>query len=288
MLPDWLTIKPATTGKYDEIKEKILSTGLCTVCTEARCPNMPECWSAGTATFMILGDICTRGCRFCSVRKGAIGKKIDINEPMKLANLINEWKLSYVVLTSVCRDDLDDQGAGHFAACVREIKKINPTTRVEVLIPDFGGNTGCLCQIVDAHPDVVGHNLETVERLTPLIRDRRVSYARSLEVLKNLKVIDRSIYTKSAIMLGMGETEDEVIKTLRDMRKVGVDFVAIGQYLRPSQRQLEVKEYIRPEMFEQLRKYALESGFLYAASGPFVRSSYNANAYFSESFVCRG
>ncbi|MGA3021103.1 MAG: lipoyl synthase [Candidatus Micrarchaeales archaeon] len=283
MLPDWLTIKPATTGKYDEIRERILSTGVCTVCTEARCPNMPECWSAGTATFMILGDVCTRGCRFCSVKKSAMGKTIDVNEPIKLANLIKEWKLSYAVLTSVCRDDLDDQGAGHFAACIREIKKVNPATRIEVLIPDFEGTIGCLCQIADAHPDVIGHNLETVERLTPSIRDRRASYSRSLEVLKSLKLIDRGIYTKSAIMLGMGEIEDEVINTLRDMRKVGVDFVAIGQYLRPSQRQLEVKEYIRPEMFDYLKKYALELGFLYVASGPFVRSSYNANAYFSKS-----
>ena len=246
---------------------------------------MPECWSAGTVTFMILGDVCTRGCRFCSVMKSAMGKKIDVNEPMKLANLIKEWKLSYVVLTSVCRDDLDDQGAGHFAACIREIKKINPDTRVEVLIPDFEGTLGCLRQIADAHPDVIGHNLETVERLSSSIRDRRASYIQSLEVLKNSKLIDRSIYTKSAIMLGMGETEDEVIKTLRDMRKVDVDFVAIGQYLRPSQRQLEVKEYVRPERFEYFKKYALEVGFLYVASGPFVRSSYNANAYFSGSKV---
>ncbi len=285
MLPEWLSIKPASTEKYAEIKQTITSLGLHTVCVEAHCPNITECWSAGTATFMILGDLCTRGCRFCAVSKSAIGVKTDMLEPAKLAEVIKKWKLDYVVLTSVCRDDLPDQGAGHFADCVREIKKTNPGTVVEVLIPDFRADSACLHQIVDAHPDVIGHNVETVERLNPVIRDRRANYRQSLKVLEMAKTLDRRVYTKSAMMLGVGETEEEILTTLRELRGIGVDFVAMGQYLRPSQNHIEVKEYVSPERFESLKKKALEMGFLYVAAGPFVRSSYKAGEYFIQRMI---
>jgi lipoic acid synthetase len=287
MLPEWLAIKPATTRRYDEIRQSMLSSGTCTVCVEAHCPNMSECWSSGTATFMILGDTCTRGCRFCNVKKGATGALVDESEPEKLAGIIKKWKLSYVVLTSVCRDDLADQGASHFAACIEKIRRENPKTVIEVLIPDFKGDVSCLQRIVDARPDVIGHNIETVERLTPTVRDRRASYSQSIDVLRKSKLLDKRIYTKSAMMLGLGETDDEILSAFGDLRKAGVDFLAVGQYLRPSTRNTEVKEYIRPEKFEELRKRAMEFGFLYAASGPFVRSSYKAGEYFVKSLVQR-
>ncbi len=285
MLPDWLTIEPANTEKYGEIKDTISRLGLHTVCVEAHCPNITECWSAGTATFMVLGELCTRGCRFCAVHKSAIGQETDKLEPVKLAQVIKKWGLDYVVLTSVCRDDLPDQGAGHFAACVREIKRVCPDTLVELLIPDFGGDASRLQQIVDSRPDVIGHNIETVERLSPSIRDRRADYRQSLRVLETVKQLDRRIYTKSAMMLGVGETEEEILASLRDLRASGVDFMAMGQYLRPTQHHYEVKEYVRPEKFERLKKKALELGFLYVASGPFVRSSYKAGEFFMKRLV---
>ena len=280
MLPDWLSITPATTEKYNEIRETMRSFGMHTVCAEAHCPNTSECWSAGTATFMILGDVCTRGCRFCTVGKGAIGAKVDEREPAKLARVIQKWGLKYAVITSVCRDDLPDGGARHFADCISEIRKKVPETLIEVLIPDFRGDSSALKTVVDAHPDVIGHNIETVARLGPSVRDRRASYRQSLDVLKGSKILDKSIYTKSALMLGMGESEQEVLSSFEDLRSIGTDFLAVGQYLRPSKKQIEVKEYVRPERFEELRKTALGLGFLNVASGPFVRSSYNASAYF--------
>ena len=280
MLPEWLAVEPANTERYNDIKRTISSMGLHTVCAEAHCPNITECWSSGTATFMVLGGTCTRGCRFCSVHKGAIGQDMDMLEPEKLAQVIKKWGLGYVVLTSVCRDDLQDQGAGHFASCIRAIKKLSPGTVVEVLIPDFSGDASLLKIIADAKPDVVGHNIETVERLSPVIRDRRANYRQSLRVLKSFKGIDARIYTKSAMMLGVGENEEEILQSLHDLRASRVDFVAIGQYLRPSKFQYEVKEYITPEKFDRIKRAALEMGFLYAAAGPFVRSSYRAGEYF--------
>lgn len=280
-LPEWMTIKPASTEKYKEVKTRINSLGLHTVCAEAHCPNITECWGSGTATFMVLGSTCTRGCRFCAVQKMAKGEGIDRSEPEKLALVIKEWGLRYVVITSVCRDDLPDQGAGHFARCVEEIRKENPRTKIELLIPDFRGMKECLERIVAARPDVIGHNIETVERLSPFVRDRRASYAQSLRVLQEIKEIDRSMYTKSAMMLGVGEEEGEVLEAMDDLRIAGVDFLAMGQYLRPSQHHLEVKEYVRPEKFEHLKRKALDKGFLYVAAGPFVRSSYRAGEYFT-------
>ncbi len=285
LLPEWLSIKPASTEKYNGIKSTINSLGLHTVCTDAHCPNASECWSGGTATFMVLGDLCTRGCRFCAVHKSARGAAIDHNEPEKLARVVNEWGLSYLVITSVARDDLPDQGSTHFANCVSEIKRVNPNTLIEVLIPDFQGSIECLKNVAKSHPDVIGHNIETVERLTPYARDRRTSYRQSLLVLKNSKEIDRSIRTKSAMMLGIGERDDEVITAMKDLRASDVDFLAVGQYLRPSQQHMEVKEYVKPERFEALKNTALGMGFGYVAAGPFVRSSYRAGEYFVSSMI---
>ncbi|MDE1860797.1 MAG: lipoyl synthase [Candidatus Micrarchaeota archaeon] len=285
MLPEWLSIKPASTAKYGEIKDTIVANGLHTVCVEAHCPNITECWSGGTATFMVLGDLCTRGCTFCAVSKRAKGAGVDKEEPAKLADVIKKWALDYVVVTSVCRDDLPDQGAGHFAECIRAIKSQSPGTTIEVLIPDFRDDRSCLEAIAGAHPDVIGHNIETVERLSPSVRDRRADYRQSLKVLSEIKSIDSSIYTKSAMMLGMGESDGEIVTALRDLRSAGVDFVAMGQYLRPSAHHIEVKEYVRPEKFAQLKEKALGMGFRYVAAGPFVRSSYRAGEFFAKSLV---
>lgn len=283
--PAWLTVKPFSTENYSHVKETVNSLGLHTVCVEAKCPNITECWDSGTATFMILGDLCTRGCKFCSVSKMAKGSAVDQSEPQKLALAIKKWNLDYVVITSVCRDDLEDQGATHFAKCITEIKKENPHTLVEVLIPDFRGDKNCIRLITDAKPDVIGHNLETTERLTPTIRDRRAMYDQSLSVLKTMKELDSKIYTKSAIMLGLGETEEELIQLMKDLRNINVDFLAIGQYLRPSKLQTEVKEYIAPEKFDHLKQIATQMGFLYVAAGPFVRSSYKAGEFFIKSII---
>ena len=285
--PDWLTIKPASTEKYSDVKARVKELGLHTVCVEAHCPNITECWSSGTATFMVLGDVCTRGCHFCAVRKSQNGISVDSMEPAKLAEVIREWKLGYAVITSVCRDDLPDQGASHFAECIKAIKREAPSTLVEVLIPDFRNDIGALRLIVGAKPDVIGHNIETVKRLSPSVRDRRASYDISLSVLNNVKLLDRRIYTKSAMMLGMGETDDEITESMRDLRKQNVDFLAIGQYLRPVSNGFyaEVKEYVTPERFEILRKRAMELGFRYCATGPFVRSSYKAGEHFIKAIV---
>ena len=280
LLPEWLTIKPASTEKYADVKRSVSELGLHTVCVEAHCPNITECWGSGTATFMVLGDKCTRGCRFCAVQKSAMGIKVDEREPAKLAVVIKEWGLDYVIITSVCRDDLQDQGSGHFASCVTEIKKACPGTVVEVLIPDFRNEPECLKKIIDAKPEVIGHNIETVERLTPLVRDRRASYRQSLAVLKKIKELDATRYTKSAIMLGLGEAEEEVTTAMNDLRAAGVDFLAVGQYLRPSPYHAEVKEYVTPEKFDFYKRKGLEMGFAYVAAGPFVRSSYKAGEYF--------
>ncbi len=287
-LPEWLSIKPASTEKYRSIREKTAELGLHTVCIEAHCPNASECWSGGTATFMVLGDLCTRGCRFCAVQKRAYGKAPDSQEPEKLAALIEEWGLDYAVITSVCRDDLEDQGAGHFASCVRAVKRRSPDTIIEVLIPDFRLDISCLESIIESGPEVLGHNIESVERLSPDVRDRRASYAQSLSVLRRIKEIRKDVYTKSAIMLGMGESEEEVLQALLDLRESGVDFLAMGQYLRPSQRHLEVKEYISPEKFARLGEQARKMGFLYVAAGPFVRSSYKAGEYFAKKLIRHG
>lgn len=235
---------------------------------------------------MVLGKNCTRGCRFCAVSKIAKGPLPDPEEPHKLAITAKAWGLKYVVITSVCRDDLEDQGAEHFARCVAETRKENPSALIEVLIPDFSGDKSLIKQVVDAKPDVLGHNIETVERISPRIRDRRASYANSLSVLRAAKDLGQK-YTKSSIMLGLGETDEEVLRTFEDLRSVNTDFISMGQYLRPSLHHEPVAEYIRPEKFEYFRKMAMGSGFKYAVAGPLVRSSYKAGEYLTRSITSK-
>jgi len=256
-----------------------------TVCEEAHCPNVHECWGGGTATIMLMGSVCTRGCRFCAVTSGHPKGYLDPLEPWKVAQVISEWGLDYIVLTSVARDDLPDGGAEHFAKTIRAIKQKTPRTLVEVLIPDFRGDINALKTVVDAQPDVIDHNIETVERLTPRVRDRRASYRQSLAVLENVKKLDPTRYTKSSIMVGLGETDEEVLQTMRDLRAVGVDILTIGQYLRPSPRHIEVVEYVHPDKFAQWKEAGEALGFRYVASGPLVRSSYRAGEFFVKSLL---
>ncbi|CAG0996217.1 lipoyl synthase [Methanosarcinales archaeon] len=276
--PDWLKIRPPSGKKFVDIKKILEDLKLNTVCTGARCPNLGECWTHGTATFMILGSICTRNCKFCAVIKGKEGETLDSSEPGRVAQAVEKLGLKYVVLTSVDRDDLPDGGAMHFANCIKEIKSLDENITVEALIPDFGGNEESLRKIADAHPDVVGHNIETVQELQVHMRDIRAGYTLSLEVLSKVKQMSSSIYTKSSLMLGLGETEDMILRTMDDLKSRGVSILTMGQYLRPSVKQLEVKEYISPEKFAYYKKIAGEKGFIRVMSGPFVRSSYMAHS----------
>jgi len=285
--PDWLKIRPPAGERYRRIKAHLRAHGLHTVCEEARCPNLHECWGGGTATIMLLGGVCTRGCRFCAVTSGHPRGWVDPLEPWKVAQVLKEWNLDYVVLTSVARDDLPDGGAAHFARTVRAIKQMLPHMRVELLIPDFQGDVEALRTVVEAKPDVIGHNVETVERLTPKVRDRRAGYEQSLRVLATIKELDPTRYTKSSLMLGLGETEEEVLQAMRDLRAAGVDFLTLGQYLRPTKKHLPVVRYLPPEEFERYRRLGEELGFLYVAAGPLVRSSYRAGEFFIQSWIRR-
>ncbi len=284
--PEWLKIRPAYDTDFSKVKNALRKRGLVTVCEEANCPNMAECWhNEGTATFMVLGDTCTRGCRFCAVKTAMKGRILDPFEPQKLADAIAEMGLDYAVITSVDRDDLPDGGASHFAQCIARVKKKRPATRVEVLIPDFKGEIDPLKKIIEAKPDVIAHNIETVRSLQRSVRDPRAGYEQSLKVLKNVKRIDPLIYTKSAIMLGLGETKEEVVQAMKDLRAVGCDIFTIGQYLRPKSKHLAVKEYVSPEVFRELKRIGEELGFIYVASGPFVRSSYRAGELFMKALL---
>jgi len=278
--PKWIRTKIPSGPLYNRVNYVLKSKGLFTVCKEALCPNVAECWGRGTATIMLLGDTCTRSCRFCAVKAGNPMGRVDTSEPERVAMAVSELNLNYVVLTSVCRDDLRDGGAGIFAETVRAIKRTSPNVRVEVLIPDFRGDKDAISMVVDSKPDVIGHNLETVKRLTPIIRDRRASYDLSLSVLKTVKELDSSIYTKSSLMLGLGETEQEIVEAMLDLRSVGVDILTLGQYLRPTRRHMPVVEYVHPETFERLKNVALSLGFKGVASAPLVRSSYMAAELF--------
>jgi lipoic acid synthetase len=289
--PDWLKMRPPAGERFTEIKSTLRDRDLHTVCEEANCPNMGECWSGrngpGTATFMLMGDRCSRGCNFCDVRTGGM-EPLDPDEPANVAEAVTEIGLDYVVLTSVDRDDLPDQGAGHFAQTIREIKRRDPEVLVEVLIPDFQGEPELVRKIIDAEPDVIAHNVETVERLQWPIRDRRAGYEQSLSVLD---LVDREsdIYTKTSLMLGLGEYDHEVYQALTDLREVGVDVVTFGQYLQPSRSHLDVYEYVHPDTFETWRRVAEdELGFLYCASGPMVRSSYKAGELFVDALLRDG
>lgn len=283
--PQWLKVRAPSGEKYLEIKEMLGELKLATVCQEAKCPNIAECWSGGTATFMLMGEVCTRGCKFCAVKTGNPRGKIDDQEPEKVGFAISQMKLDYVVITSVDRDDLPDQGAYHFARTIEVIKQNNPSLIIEVLTPDFKGDLSLVKKIVDVKPDVFAQNIETVERLTKKVRDPRAGYQQTMNVLKGVKDIDSTRYTKSSIMLGLGETDEEVVQTLKDLREVGCDVVTFGQYLQPTPRHLKVQEFITPEKFKEWQTIAEGMGFLYVASGPLVRSSYRAGEFFMKGII---
>lgn len=281
-LPPWLKARLPSGENYERIKALSAGSRLHTVCEEARCPNLGECWSGGTATFMVLGDSCSRGCRFCSVASLTSSSGPDPDEPENLARTIAALGLRYVVLTTVCRDELADQGAAHVAACVRRVRERVPGIIVEALIQDFRGDRELLASVVRSGAEVVAHNVETVERLTALVRDRRAGYRQSLDVLAAVKAIDPSRKAKSSLMLGLGETPAEVETALTDLRAASCDIVTLGQYLRPTSapRHLPVERYLPPAEFEAYGALARELGFLHVASGPLVRSSYRAGELF--------
>ena len=274
--PPWLKVPLPGGEAYATIKANLRARGLHTVCEEARCPNVGECWAGGTATLMLMGDTCTRGCRFCAVKTARRPPPLDAAEPRKAAETVRLMDLEYVVLTSVDRDDLPDGGAAHFAATVRAVRRASPKTRIETLIPDFGGERSALEILLGARPDVVAQNLETVERLTHPVRDPRAGYARTLDVLANVKRIDHERLTKSSLMLGLGEREHEIRTALRDLRDVGCDVLTLGQYLQPTPGHLPVERWVRPDEFDAWRAAGEAMGFRYVASGPLVRSSYRA------------
>ncbi len=281
-LPPWLKVKLPTGPVVARLKEASRSRGLATVCEEARCPNLAECWGGGTATFMVMGDTCTRGCRFCSVATALRPAVPDAEEPQKLSLTLKEMAVEYAVLTTVCRDDLPDQGAAHLASCIREVKRVCPDMKLEMLLQDFRGDKKLLEIVLDAGADVIAHNVECVERLTSSVRDAKAGYRQSLDVLAHVKKYQPKTPTKTSLMLGLGETEGELIRSFKDIRAVGVDILTLGQYLRPSgsRHHLMVEEFIHPDEFKRYGEIAKEHGFLYVASGPFVRSSYRAAELF--------
>ncbi|MCY4486755.1 MAG: lipoyl synthase [Deltaproteobacteria bacterium] len=286
--PPWLKVRIPSGAEYNRLKDNFRGLKLHTVCEEARCPNLAECWRAGTATIMILGDVCTRGCRFCAVKTAKNGAPVDPDEPRRVAEALARMELRYVVLTSVDRDDLDDGGAGVFADTIRETRQRCPELIIEALIPDFRGDVRALGKVVDAAPQVIGQNIETVQRLTRYARDRRCGYEQTLDVLTNVKALDRRVYTKSAILLGMGETRDEVLATMRDLRARGVDILTLGQYLQPTRKHLPVAEFVHPDRFRHYEEQGLALGFRYVAAGPMVRSSYKAAEFFVEKMLTAG
>jgi lipoic acid synthetase len=283
--PEWLRVRFPRGENYGKIKAIVRNHNLHTVCEEAHCPNVAECWGGGTATFMLMGDTCTRGCRFCNVKSGSPHGQLDIFEPVKLAKIIADLGLKYVVITSVDRDDLPDGGAGHFAATISAIKQHDPDVITEVLIPDFQGNLKDVKKIVDAGPEVIAHNIETTKPLTSKIRDPRATYEQSLKVLEGIKELNPSVYSKSSIMVGLGENEGDLVQTIKDLRAVHVDILTLGQYLRPSKGHVPVVDYVSRERFSDYKSLGEQLGFLYVASGPFVRSSYRAGEFFVEALI---
>jgi lipoic acid synthetase len=274
--PPWLKVRAPGGERYTRLKETLRALDLHTVCEEARCPNVGECWAEGTATVMLLGDVCTRGCRFCAVTTGDPRGAVDVREPEHVARAIAQLDLSYVVLTMVDRDDLLDGGASHVARTVTRLRELVPGLLVETLLGDFGGHLDYVDTTVAARPDVWAHNLEVVRRLQRTIRDARCGYDRSLGVLSRVKEKDRAAWTKSSLMVGVGETDDEVAEAMRDLRSVGVDVVTIGQYLRPTPKHAPVARYVEPATFDAYAELGKTLGFAYVASGPLVRSSYRA------------
>nr|XP_014090847.1 lipoyl synthase, mitochondrial [Bactrocera oleae] len=289
-LPPWLKTTIPMGKNFAKIKTQLRELKLATVCEEARCPNIGECWGGGehgtqTATIMLMGDTCTRGCRFCSVKTARKPPPLDSAEPVNTAKAIASWGLDYIVLTSVDRDDLTDGGSNHIAETVREIKARNPNIFVECLVPDFRGDLKCVATIANSGLDVYAHNIETVEKLTPFVRDRRAHYRQTLAVLQQAKRFNPKLITKSSIMLGLGETDAEIEQTMRDLREAGVECLTLGQYMQPTNRHLKVIEYVTPEKFKHWEQRGNELGFLYTASGPLVRSSYKAGEFFITSIL---
>jgi lipoic acid synthetase len=286
--PPWLKVRAPGGERYAELKQTFRSLDLHTVCEEARCPNVGTCWSEGTATVMLLGDTCTRACRFCAVMTGHPRGAVDGREPEHVARALSRMPLQYVVMTMVDRDDLLDGGAGHVAKTVRRLKELRADMLVETLVGDFGGHEHDVDTTVDAGPDVWAHNIEVVRRLQRAIRDVRCSYERSLAVLRRAKERSAATVTKSSIMVGIGEQDDEVLETMRDLRASGVDVVTIGQYLRPSPRHAPVDRYVEPEQFDEFAREGRAMGFAFVASGPLVRSSYKAAEVFVRSVLRPG
>ncbi|XP_068233136.1 lipoyl synthase, mitochondrial [Palaemon carinicauda] len=284
-LPPWLKREIPIGKNYSKLKEDLRGLNLHTVCEEARCPNIGECWggnedNVATATIMLMGDTCTRGCRFCSVKTSRAPPPLDPDEPINTATAIARWGVTYIVLTSVDRDDIPDGGAAHFAETVKELKRQLSTILVECLVPDFGGKTSSVATIASSGLDVFAHNIETVEKLTPFVRDPRAKYRQSLKVLADAKAAVPDLLTKSSIMLGLGETDEQVMQTMKDLRSAGVDCLTLGQYMQPTKRHLKVVEYVTPDKYKYWEEVGNSLGFLYTASGPLVRSSYRAGEFF--------
>lgn len=282
--PEWLKIKRTTSGTYTQVRQIVEQHGLNTICSSGNCPNINSCWSSGTATFMILGDICTRACRFCATKTG---KPLDPDpaEPENVAESVRLMKLKHCVITSVDRDDLPDKGADFWAETIRAIRRLNPGTVIEALVPDFDAGDPYLKKVFDAAPDIFGHNLETVRRLSPAVRSR-ADYSRSLQVLE--KAASHGLVTKSGIMVGLGETEAEVLETFADLRKAGCRMMTVGQYLQPTRNNIPVSEYVTPQQFEKYRIAGIEAGFAGIESAPLVRSSFMAEKSFAAAHIIPG
>ncbi|MES1902131.1 MAG: hypothetical protein MHPSP_000580 [Paramarteilia canceri] len=286
--PAYMKSPPPMGKKYFQLKNQLKKLNLSTVCQETKCPNIGECWgdnTSTTATIMIMGDLCTRACRFCSIKTARIPKPLDLDEPLKTALAIKEWSVDYIVITSVDRDDLPDFGASHFAETIKEIKLHKPTIKLEVLIPDFNGDLDFLAKIVDAKPDVIAHNIETVKSLQSQVRDRRASFASSIKILKNIKIFSPKTVSKTSIMLGLGESMEEVKSCMSTLVENDVDCLTLGQYIQPTVNNLKVKNYIKESEFKMLKDYGEKLGFKYVASGPLIRSSYRAGEFFIKNII---
>ncbi|WP_298650380.1 lipoyl synthase [uncultured Proteiniphilum sp.] len=275
--PDWLKISLPQGKQYLDVREIIAKKGLHTICVSGKCPNLSECWGRGTASFMILGDICTRACRFCSVKTGSPQGIVDWGEPDRLAESIEKMNLKHCVITSVDRDDLPDLGAGFWATTIRRVKERNPGVTIETLIPDFNGESVLIYKVIEAGPEIISHNMETVRRLTPKVRSR-AKYDVSLRTIETIAKSGK-VKPKSGMMVGLGETEEEMLETMDDLINVGCQVLTIGQYLQPTRKHLTVKEYISPEQFRKYKAIGLEKGFKFVESGPLVRSSYHAERH---------
>jgi lipoic acid synthetase len=283
--PDWLKIKIQTNDDFNELKAMMRERKLNSVCEEAKCPNIHECWSNRTATFMILGKICTRACRFCAVTSG-LPNELDLEEPEHVAQSVLDMGLKHVVITSVARDDLADEGSSVFAQTIHAVRRLNPLTGIEVLIPDFGGRKELLHNVLEAKPDILNHNMETVERLSDQVR-AKAKYRRSLALLHNAKDILPGQKTKSGIMLGLGEEMEEILQTMRDLREVDCNILTVGQYLQPTVKHLPIRKYYTPEEFNDIKEKGMAMGFSHVESGPLVRSSYHAHEQVKQSELQR-